>query len=228
MTPGFHSPYFTASHHAFRKEMRKFMDEVVVPDAEANDKLGKIPSQSVFDAMAKLGVMGMRLGPGPHLKGMTLMNGTVKPEEVRCIVFRRPYFSEGKPEHLSAVRLLPRDDPHVRDVRAFDSRVQRRWVQLSFSLSISQPTFTDVDSSFTSPVGLLGGLAIGLPALMNYGSAELKAKAMPDIMSGKKVRPFFSSTLLSSHPSSPPSPSHRTLTLSPPSLDQSRTRSSSR
>lgn len=31
--------------------------------------------------MAKLNILAMRLGPGPHLKGLTLMNGIVKPEE---------------------------------------------------------------------------------------------------------------------------------------------------
>lgn len=38
-----------------------------------------------------------------------------------------------------------------------------------------------------SPSGLLGGLAIGLPAVMNYGTPALKAKVMPEILSGKKV-----------------------------------------
>lgn len=35
--------------------------------------------------------------------------------------------------------------------------------------------------------GLLGGLAIGLPAVMNYGTPALKAKVMPEVLSGKKV-----------------------------------------
>jgi hypothetical protein len=35
--------------------------------------------------------------------------------------------------------------------------------------------------------GLLGGLAIGLPAVMNYGTPALKAKVMPEILAGKKV-----------------------------------------
>ncbi len=36
--------------------------------------------------------------------------------------------------------------------------------------------------------GLLGGCIIGLPALVNYGSKSLKAKYLPDILDGKKVR----------------------------------------
>lgn len=34
--------------------------------------------------------------------------------------------------------------------------------------------------------GLLGGKVIGLPPVLNFGSDELKAKIVPDILSGKK------------------------------------------
>jgi len=37
--------------------------------------------------MGKLEIIAMRLGPGPHLKGRTLMGGLVKPEEARAIFF---------------------------------------------------------------------------------------------------------------------------------------------
>ena len=36
--------------------------------------------------MAALNMHAMRLGPGKHLKGLTLMGGIVKPEEV-CMNF---------------------------------------------------------------------------------------------------------------------------------------------
>jgi len=42
--------------------------------------------------MAKLNIIAMRLGPGPHLKGLELMGGIVKPEEV-CI-FSGEYTTE--------------------------------------------------------------------------------------------------------------------------------------
>lgn len=29
----------------------------------------------------------MRMGPGKHLKGLTLVNGLIKPEEVRALAF---------------------------------------------------------------------------------------------------------------------------------------------
>ena len=35
--------------------------------------------------------------------------------------------------------------------------------------------------------GLGGGLIIGLPAVMNYGTEALKDKIVPDVLSGKKV-----------------------------------------
>ncbi|KAG6834998.1 hypothetical protein H0H93_005701, partial [Arthromyces matolae] len=34
--------------------------------------------------------------------------------------------------------------------------------------------------------GLLAGLVIGVPPILNYGSAELRAKVIPDLLSGKK------------------------------------------
>ena len=85
LMPGFKSPYFRESHHRFLKEVRKFMDEVVIPDSEARDPVGKIPDTSIFEKCAALNIPAMRLGPGPHLKGLTLMNGTVTPEEARSL-----------------------------------------------------------------------------------------------------------------------------------------------
>lgn len=84
LTPGFKSPYFNESHYAFQKAVRKFVDEIIIPDSEAKDGLGKVPERAIFEQLAAVNIPAMRVGPGPHLKGLTLMNGTVKPEEVRC------------------------------------------------------------------------------------------------------------------------------------------------
>jgi alkylation response protein AidB-like acyl-CoA dehydrogenase len=35
-------------------------------------------------------------------------------------------------------------------------------------------------------LGLLGGKVIGLPPVLNFGSEELKAQIVPDILAGKK------------------------------------------
>lgn len=34
--------------------------------------------------------------------------------------------------------------------------------------------------------GILGGKVIGLPPVLNFGSEELKAKVLPEVLSGKK------------------------------------------
>ncbi|TFK40294.1 acyl-CoA dehydrogenase [Crucibulum laeve] len=81
LTPGYHSPYFKDHHRRFQTAFRKFVEEVLLPDGQAREEDGKRPSQSVFDAMAKENIIAMRLGPGPHLKGLELMGGIVKPEE---------------------------------------------------------------------------------------------------------------------------------------------------
>ncbi|KAK4686349.1 acyl-CoA dehydrogenase, partial [Tremellales sp. Uapishka_1] len=81
LTPEFSSPYYKESHRALQKVMRKFVDEVVYPDAQACEESGKRASKEVLDAMAKNNLNAMRLGPGKHLHGRELMGGVVKPEE---------------------------------------------------------------------------------------------------------------------------------------------------
>ncbi|KAF8199552.1 acyl-CoA dehydrogenase [Pholiota molesta] len=81
LTPGYYSPYYSENHLKFQLAYRKFVEDIIVPDGQAREEDGKRPSQSVFNEMAKMGIIAMRLGPGPHLKGRTLMGGLVKPEE---------------------------------------------------------------------------------------------------------------------------------------------------
>ncbi|EJD33159.1 hypothetical protein AURDEDRAFT_177761 [Auricularia subglabra TFB-10046 SS5] len=61
--------------------MCKFVDEVLYDDAQLREEDVKRVSQHVLDAMADLELHAMRLAPGKHLKGRTLMGGLVKPEE---------------------------------------------------------------------------------------------------------------------------------------------------
>ncbi|KZT07676.1 acyl-CoA dehydrogenase NM domain-like protein [Laetiporus sulphureus 93-53] len=81
LSDGYYSPYFKESHRRLQDAMRKFVDEVVYPDAIAREEDGKRPSVSVVKKMAELNLNVMRLGPGEHLKGLTLMGGIVTPEE---------------------------------------------------------------------------------------------------------------------------------------------------
>lgn len=78
---GFHSPYYTENHRQFQKAMRKFVMEVIEPEMRLREDDGKRISQSVVDKISEMNIHAMRLGPGKHLKGRTLMGGLVKPEE---------------------------------------------------------------------------------------------------------------------------------------------------
>ncbi|TFK27199.1 acyl-CoA dehydrogenase [Coprinopsis marcescibilis] len=81
LSKGYYSPYYKPHHRVLQTEFRKFVDEVLIPDGRAREEDGKRPSPSVFLEMGRLNIMAMRLGPGPHLKGLELMGGIIKPEE---------------------------------------------------------------------------------------------------------------------------------------------------
>ncbi|KAJ3532050.1 hypothetical protein NM688_g7483 [Phlebia brevispora] len=81
LSEGYHSPYYKESHRKLQKAVREFVDEVLYPDAQLHEEDGKRPSLEVIEKMAALNLHAMRMGPGKHLKGRTLMNGVVTPEE---------------------------------------------------------------------------------------------------------------------------------------------------
>ncbi|RDB15501.1 Acyl-CoA dehydrogenase [Hypsizygus marmoreus] len=138
LSRGYFSPYYSEGHRKFQTAVRAFFMEVVQPESVRCEESGKRISQEVVDKMSEANIIAMRLGPGKHLKGRTLMGGIVKPEEF-------DYF-------------------HEAIVHAELARVSSRAV---------------VD-------GLLAGLVIGLPPVLNYGSPELVAKVVPDALAGKK------------------------------------------
>ncbi|KAI0833215.1 acyl-CoA dehydrogenase [Trametes gibbosa] len=138
LSTGYHSPYYKESHRKLQAAMRKFTDEVVYPEAQIFETEGKRPSQSVIDQMAALNIHAMRMGPGKHLKGLTLMGGIVTPEEF-------DYFHE---------------------------------------LVVSQELTRCSARGYGD--GLNSGCVIGLPPVLNFGSPELKARIVPEILSGKK------------------------------------------
>ncbi|KAH6908981.1 acyl-CoA dehydrogenase [Coprinopsis sp. MPI-PUGE-AT-0042] len=138
LSNGYHSPYYSENHKAFQKVVRKFFDEVVYPDALAREEDGKRPSQDVIEKMTELNMHAMRMGPGKHLKGRTLMNGLVEPEEF-------DYFHE----------LIITQEFARASLRGYGD-------------------------------GLLGGKVIGLPPVLNFGSEELKARVVPEVLAGKK------------------------------------------
>ncbi|KAL7279033.1 hypothetical protein ACG7TL_006866 [Trametes sanguinea] len=139
LSEGFKSPYYKESHRKLQRAMREFVDSVIFPEAQELEPQGKRPSQGVLDRMADLNIHAMRMGPGKHLKGLTLMGGIVTPEEF-------DYFHE---------------------------------------LVVSQELTRCGGRGYGD--GLLSGCVIGLPPVLNFGSPELKARVVPEVLSAKKV-----------------------------------------
>ncbi|TFY82917.1 hypothetical protein EWM64_g1085 [Hericium alpestre] len=81
LVPSFASPYYTEGHRRFQRAMRQFVMDVVYPDSVECEETGKRIDQGVVDKLGEMNIIAMRLGPGAHLKGRTLMGGVVQPEE---------------------------------------------------------------------------------------------------------------------------------------------------
>jgi len=112
--------------------------EVVYPDSVICEESGKRIDQGVVDKMCEMNIPAMRLGPGKHIKGRSLMGGVIKPEE-------------------------------------FD-----RFHELIVNFELARCGARGyVD-------GILVGGVIGLPPVLNFGSPELQAQIVPDVLSGKK------------------------------------------
>ncbi|KAJ3103482.1 hypothetical protein HDU97_010065 [Phlyctochytrium planicorne] len=75
------SPFYNASHIAFRKAVRDFYEKELVKEAPLMDVMGERPTDEHYLKMGEFGLLACRLGPGDHLKGLKLPGG-VKPEEV--------------------------------------------------------------------------------------------------------------------------------------------------
>ncbi|KAK2462284.1 hypothetical protein APHAL10511_005590 [Amanita phalloides] len=138
LSPGYLNPYYTDNHRTFQKAIREFFERVVAPESASCEESGKRISQEVVDKLAETNIIAMRLGPGKHLKGLTLMGGIVKPEEF-------DYF-------------------HESIIHTEIGRICSRAV---------------VD-------GMLAGLVIGLPPVLNFGSPELIAQVVPETLTGRK------------------------------------------
>ncbi|KAF9004712.1 peroxisomal acyl-CoA-dehydrogenase [Cyathus striatus] len=138
LSRGYYSAYYSDNHRKFQTEIRKFVETIIKPESTRCEESGKKISQEVVDKLAETNIIAMRLGPGSHLKGRTLMSGIVKPEEF-------DYFHEAI-IHMELAR-------------------------------VSSRAFID---------GLLAGLVIGLPPVLNYGKPELQTKVVPDALVGKK------------------------------------------
>ena len=76
------SAYWKPEHHEFRKHVRAWLHKNIRDVAEQCEANGAQPSDEVFKLLADFGMLGMRLGPGEHLKycpkGLPL---GIKPED---------------------------------------------------------------------------------------------------------------------------------------------------
>ena len=81
LTPIYKSPYYKDSHRKLQKVVRKWVDEVLKPEAQEKELSGERISDEVIYAMGANNLLAMRLGPGKHLRGRKLMDGAVEPEE---------------------------------------------------------------------------------------------------------------------------------------------------
>lgn len=77
---GFHSAYYNESHIEFRKAVRKFYADNVVPYVNEWDEQGKLPYDELYRKMGEAGILAAQCPPGPYLKPFKLPNN-LKPEE---------------------------------------------------------------------------------------------------------------------------------------------------
>ncbi|OJJ01754.1 hypothetical protein ASPVEDRAFT_130196 [Aspergillus versicolor CBS 583.65] len=81
LRPGFKSPYYKESHRRLQKAIREFTSVHITPEAQEKERDGSYISQELIDKMAETNVLAMRLGPGKHLHGRTLLGGVVDGKE---------------------------------------------------------------------------------------------------------------------------------------------------
>ncbi|GAA5951561.1 hypothetical protein JCM3765_005970 [Sporobolomyces pararoseus] len=82
LDPKYYSPYYKDSHRRLQKEMRRFFDTEVRPEARVHELTHERPTKRLVELMGspEWNIHAMRLGPGRHLHGLTLPGG-VKGEE---------------------------------------------------------------------------------------------------------------------------------------------------
>jgi hypothetical protein len=81
LTPVFKSPYYNESHRKLQKAVREFVDKHVTPEAQEKEADGTYISQQLVDKMAEANMLALRLGPGKHLHGKTVIGG-IKGEDI--------------------------------------------------------------------------------------------------------------------------------------------------
>ena len=81
---GWKSPYMNESHRKLREAVRAFVDQHIVPELEYMHEKGVDPSEELFDALGKSGIIACRVGKYamPFVKKMGLaLPGGVSPDD---------------------------------------------------------------------------------------------------------------------------------------------------
>lgn len=81
LTPPFKTPYYGDSHRQLQRAIREFTDRHITPEAQEKERTGEHVSQELIERMSAAGILHMRLGPGRHLHGRTLLGGAVRGDE---------------------------------------------------------------------------------------------------------------------------------------------------
>ncbi|KAJ6505940.1 acyl-CoA dehydrogenase/oxidase [Mycena vulgaris] len=157
LSQGFHSPYYKDHHRRFQVAVRKFVEDVVFPDAQKCERHGGRPAQKIFDEMARLNIIAMRVGPGKHLEGRVLMDGIISLEEANS--------SQNSASSSTDRQFTKFDAFHELILTQEFSRLHARG-------------YGD---------GLAGGTIIGLPPVINFAQPPLRDRIVADALSGKRA-----------------------------------------
>ncbi|THH28855.1 hypothetical protein EUX98_g5336 [Antrodiella citrinella] len=156
LTPGYHSPYFTEGHREFQKVVRMFFDDHVYPDAQA--------SLFLISLWAYL---------TSHTLQLRELDGKRPSQEV---------FDKMAEVNLHAMRMGP--GKHLKGLKLMNGLVKPEEFDYFHELIVNQEMVRCGARGYGD--GLLSGCVIGLPPVLNFGSPELKARIVPDILKGKK------------------------------------------
>jgi len=74
------SPYYSESHHKFRKAMRDFIEREIVPTAADDDEMGVDPTPELHRKMGEAGILCAAIGKSAAFSGIPLPGGVTYEE----------------------------------------------------------------------------------------------------------------------------------------------------
>lgn len=150
--------------------MRKFVDEEVKPDAQLHEKDGKRPT---VELIQKMGAMNLNAMVRPLPLYLTVYSLCVTIPPISCFRRTNPVSSS---QRLGPTKLL-----HGLTLMG---GVKGEEFDYFSEQIVTQELVRGGARGYAD--GLQGGMVIGLPPLLNFGSDKLKKELVPDILAGKK------------------------------------------